>query len=141
MPLSGMSKLVNSMRNRHFMLVDLVIVFSTPFLALFIRLEGKANFDLYMPQLLYIVVVASVIKLFIFYAFGIYRQVWKAASIDELARMSFAGILSVVVEIYIFHVMALFNFTLLDRFPISLPLLDGLAATIFVAMSRFSVRL
>ena len=141
MPLREMSRLINSLRNRHFLLLDLVIVFSSPFLALLIRLEGDANFDLYMPQLIYIVFVASVIKLFIFYSLGIYRQVWKAASIDELARMSLAGILAIIVEICVFHIMSLFNFTLLDRFPISLPLLDGFIATIFVSMSRFSVRL
>ncbi len=141
MPLSALSRFIYKVRNRHFLLLDLVIVFSTPFIAIYIRQEGIVNFESYMPQLLYIVFVGSVIKLFIFYSFGIYKQVWLAASIDELARMSFAGILSVIVEIYAFHIMSLFNFTLLDRFPISVPLLDGLTATFLVSMSRFSVRL
>lgn len=141
MPLSFFSKVSKRFRNRHFVILDLFIVLFSPFLALLIRFEGNVELWGYIPEYFYLVVLAAIIKMIVYFYFGLYSQLWAFASVDELAKLIFAGLVSTLLEITFFQIPFIMSSPVLQKFPLSLPLLDGGIAIFFVALSRFSVRL
>lgn len=141
MPLKTLTNIIGDLRNRHFLAIDLVIIFFSPFLALFLRLEGNLDLSIYGFSLLKITIVLGAIKLAVFYYFGLYNRIWRSASIDELARIVFAGIFVVFIEIFVFYLFRYFDTSVVIKFPYSFPLMDSAISVSLVALSRFSIRL
>lgn len=141
MPLKKISNIISKLRNRHFLIIDLVIISISPLLALFLRLEGNLDFSIYGYSLIGLTIVLGVIKLSVFYFFGLYNRIWRSASVDELARMVFAGAFIVLIGVFVFYLFQHLNVPFVAKFPYSLPLLDGVISISFVALSRFSIRL
>src|SRR5881394_3688583 len=92
-------------RNRVFLLFDLVGWSATPFVALAIRLDGSYSVSHYLTHLAAFGVAAMACKLFALWVCGLYRRYWRYASIDELAliwlAVAGAGIASAVVYDFI----------------------------------------
>lgn len=141
MPLEKLSNIISNFRNRHFLILDLVILAISPTLALFLRLEGNIDFSIYGYSLLLITIMLGGIKLPIFYYFGFYNRIWRSASVDELARMVFAGLFIVLLEVFVFYLFRYLQVPVVESFPISLPLMDSFISVALVALSRFSIRL
>jgi len=141
MALKKLSNKIRNLRNRHFFLIDLGICIISPFLTLFLRLDGDINFLNYGLGLLYTTILFTLVKLTIFYFFELYRRFWKTASIDELARLVYIGANAVLIQTFLFVILRSFiNLPFVDM-PFSFPVMEGILAMILVSSVRFSVRL
>lgn len=129
-----------NLRNRHLFLLDLLVLSILPTLALFLR-QGNLHSMANDGQVLALfTLVGLLVKLPIFYGFGLYRRYWRYASIDDLARLLLALGLSTTL-------LTLFFGTLqewLRRFglfvPGTLASIDGLLAALIVGGSRAGLR-
>lgn len=129
------------LRNRHFLILDCLFLSISPFLALALRLDGKIDFDVYFPGLIWCSAIILVLNIAVYYRLGLYNRYWNSASIDELAKIIFIVFWAVVIQTTIF--VLFYNLPLLDfdTLPLSLPLLSGFITFFFVASTRFSIRL
>ena len=126
-------------RNRHYFFLDLLFLILTPTLALGLRVNLPWD-KIYNLALVEYSLLALLLKLPIFYAFGLYRHYWRYASIDEmLSILTGVGTTTVLVTgiAYALQGMGTFGEIALPR---SIPLIDGLLTLLVVAGSRFSVR-
>ena len=129
-----------ALRNRYYVLLDAAALTVIPGLALGLRL-GRTDWasDLGLALLLY-VAVSQIVKLSVFYGFGLYRRCWRYASLGDLMQVLLAvgfstGILSALVigtqASLVPHGLAL---------PQSLPVLDGMLTAMAVGGLRLSMR-
>ncbi|MDL5057067.1 polysaccharide biosynthesis protein [Geitlerinema calcuttense] len=133
---SILSKQLLGLRNRHFLLIDSAIFLITPFLALFLRLDGAIDLSVYQSGLLEVSLVFLVLKLGVLHAFGFYRRCWKYAGIEELQQMAIATIAAILLQSLAFTGL---QQSLLQNLPRSLPLLDGILSFLLVAGFHFSI--
>ncbi len=124
------------LRNRHFIIIDLIIFCITPALALFLRTETLRSLDTF--DLVLYTVFASTVRLLIFYAFGLYRRFWRYASSAELSRMVNAMLTATAIIAIFFFLAWAFGFRQLPR---SLPFIDAMIALMLVVGSHASIRL
>ena len=126
-------------RNRHYFFLDFLFLILTPTLALGLRVNLPWD-KIYNLALAEYTLLALLLKLPVFYAFGFYRHYWRYASIDEmLSILTGVGTTTVLVTgiAYALQGMGAFGDIALPR---SVPLIDGLLTLLVVAGSRFSVR-
>ena len=142
-----MGAMLNALRNRHFLLIDLLAFCLAPIAAVWLRTDGLDNvsgFDyvmVYVNSLALYALVACIVRWLIFIPLGLYSRYWRYASVDEANQIVFAVAVSTVLIGLIF-LGILKPFALVHKdFPRSLPLLDGLLVLMAVGGSRFSVRL
>lgn len=129
-----------NLRNRHFFLLDLVLLVCAPFLALLLRVNSfEAILQFAMGLLNYTLFVLCV-RLICFYWLGLYRHYWQYASVPEMGDIAFmVGLSSVVVSVVFFASRPIaFDLFYLPR---SLPLIESLLVLVLVGGTRFSVRL
>lgn len=122
------------------MAIDLLCVWAAIVLAFVIRYEALVTVWPYLQWGRAYFIMAPLIQIPIFYAFGLYNRIWRYASINEMARILLAGALSSLI-------LFVLNFLILQ--PLNGPwvnsrsiwLLQGVLATGFVAGVRFLLRL
>ena len=68
-------------RNRYLLLGDIFLSLVSVLASYLIRLELIAIFPTYQNSLLWMLAIAVIIKPLIYYLFGIYRRLWRDASI------------------------------------------------------------
>lgn len=141
MPITFINNILKKLRNRHFLIIDIVIFIISPLLALLIRLEGNLTLSVYMPELLKLLVISVLVKTIIFYILGIYSLLWNAASVDELAKLILANILSTLIIFAIISFAMFVNNPIVEFFPLSLILIDSAVTIALTSSSRFSIRL
>ncbi len=71
-------------RNRYLLMGDIFLSLVSVMASFIIRLELFAIFDTYRISLLWMLGLVIVIKPIVYYFFGIYRRLWRYASIREL---------------------------------------------------------
>ncbi len=127
------------LRNRHFLLIDLLIFCITPGQALILRTDRLPNLYNYGLNLALYSMIALILRLLIFYSFGLYRHFWRYASSSEIRQIVKAMLVATSLLSVCFWVVkvAIPAFDL----PRSLPLIDGLLALSLVTASRASIRL
>jgi FlaA1/EpsC-like NDP-sugar epimerase len=79
------------MRNRHFFLIDALLLTLLPFGLLALRLESttwRADLDV---AIISYVALALPVRLLVAHSFGFYRVLWRYASLTELERMLASG--------------------------------------------------
>ncbi|QDR82023.1 polysaccharide biosynthesis protein [Sporomusa termitida] len=113
-------------------LMDAAIVALVPFIALYLRFEGLVNkrylelFINYLPEII-------VIRLAVFYMFGLYQRLWRYASIHELIGIiSAVTISSIIIGVYM-------NVTGAD-IPRSIPVISWLLVILLLGASRLFIR-
>lgn len=127
------------LRNRHFFVLDILVLSLMPALALVLRLERPhAIFDEGQALFTY-TLLAMVVRLAVFYRFGLYRRYWPDATADELLRVTVAVLAST------FLIVATYLLSLpifIEKYPLprAVPILDGILTLLFVGASRFSAR-
>jgi FlaA1/EpsC-like NDP-sugar epimerase len=85
------------MRNRHFLLIDLVLLALLPFALFALRMESTAwSPDIAKALASYSVIVLPA-RLLVAYSSGLYRFIWRYASMVELERLIYAGAVGGVV--------------------------------------------
>lgn len=129
------------LRNRHFLLVDVIAFSFIPLFALSLRLDSALGFILtferYQADLLLVTLLFMVIKLTVFLSGGFYKHYWRYASIDELSNVAVLTGSSVILQTLAFAVLKSLSILSLPR---SLPFLDGLLTLLIIGGIRFSVR-
>ena len=128
------------MRNRHLFLLDLVLLAPLPFLALALRLESFV----WQPQLARAVVVYAALalptRIGVAYGAGIYRFLWRHASLVELERLIVAGATATALT-FVTGAILINGFGLAPiRLPLSTLLLDALLASVVMVAPRLAVR-
>lgn len=130
--------MLRNLRNRHFFLIDLVLLSLTPSIALSLRLQLPWGERIIQPLLIY-TAISLVIKLGSFLIMGIYRQFWRYASVDSLLTILWAVGAPTVVATGMVYAMFGFGF-LSGPFPRSVPIIDGMLTLIVVGGTRLSLR-
>jgi FlaA1/EpsC-like NDP-sugar epimerase len=132
---------VFKLRNRHFLVLDIIIFAVTPLLALSLRLDTSLGFILslqkYQESLFIATALFTGIKLIIALSFGLYKHYWRYAGVDELVKIATLMGVAVVFQALLFNVLQ--SISILDL-PRSLPIIDGLLTLLLVGASRFGVR-
>ena len=130
----------SKLRNRHFVMADILIFFVSPLAALWLRLDGHVDLSLYQSGLLWITLLFLVIKLGILYTMGFYKRFWRYASIDELQQVAIAMVTAVLLQTITFFWGQSLAISLFEDLPRSLPLLDAIVSFLFVGAIRFRIR-
>ncbi len=131
--------MLKHIKNRHFFLVDLLLLALTPTIALSLRLQVPWD-DRFTPPLLLYTLLSLIIKLATFFVSGLYRQFWRYASVDSLLTILWSvGVSSVIITGLVF---GLYGTGLLGSpaVPRSLPLIDSMLTLIVVGGTRLSLR-
>jgi FlaA1/EpsC-like NDP-sugar epimerase len=128
-----------SLRNRHFFLIDLVLLPAAAVLAFALRLDA-IRVQQHAPAIVLFVVLAVPVKLLFFRGFGLYSRFWRYASVDELLLIGIATGVSEVVAAGLLFAFAL-PLSGIIGFPRSIPFIDGLLTLLVVGGPRFAVRL
>lgn len=114
-------------------LIDILVVAATPFLSLYVRLDGHLDITFYntlMSSIIWIVLINIVI----YYLFGLYNRLWRYASVNEAVTIINAvTVSSILVACYIF----IGNIVL----PKSIHILSWFSNVILIGISRFFVRI
>ena len=127
------------MRNRYLFLLDVVLLAVTPTLALVMREDSTAWVARYVP-LIQFTILSLIIKLVIFFLFGLYRRYWRYASVDELVSIILAGSSATLIIAGVFFGAGILGLENARSLPRSVPFIDGLLTLAVVGGSRFSVR-
>lgn len=130
------------LRNRHFLLVDLMVFAQSPALALYLRTDTLASLHTYLTPLLYYTGLALVLRGLLFYRFGIYRRYWRFASSIDLVQLTTAMLMALLILVGLSEMTR--NATPWPQLPRSIPFIDamicflgvvGFRATIWLAAS------
>lgn len=128
-----------SLRNRHYALIDLLIFLITPALALYLRTDELTSLSVHAFALLIYTVVMLLVRMSIYYLFGIYRRYWRFVSTVDFAHLLLATSISLTITVTLYLVMRM----LLPGFalPRSVPLIDAMLAFLLAGGARASLRL
>jgi FlaA1/EpsC-like NDP-sugar epimerase len=128
-------------RNRYFLLADVLLFASATVVAFALRFEGfEWGPEYTRAALLYVLLVVPV-KVFIAYQAGLYRRLWRYASSAELERLIVAAAAIGLVCFTIGAVLLPASGLVPGRLPLSVLLLDTLLTALGLAMPRVAVRL
>lgn len=123
------------MRKRHkniLLIFDILFINLSYFISLYLRFEGDIEVK-YLQTYMNNFVTLTIIKLFIFYYFKLYKSVWRYASIGELMNIIVASIVSNTVALSYLFIKQQF-------LPRSVYVIVTMIDMIFIGGSRFSVR-
>ena len=125
-------------RNRHFLVLDLLVCLLTPALALALRIDNPWDLPHYLTSLLLVMLLFPAIKLPVFYSAGLYRRLWRYAGIDDLIYIALLCLVGLGLQTLVFLFLRSVGWLAPD-FPRSLPVLDGMLALLAVGAIRLSV--
>jgi FlaA1/EpsC-like NDP-sugar epimerase len=127
-------------RNRHLLIADAIAASLATLVAFAVRFEDLSwianNARLVIPYLL----LSVPIRLMIFFSAGLYRRLWRHASIGELRQIVVAGVIAAACC----ALLGLWLLPLLQitphRIPFSVVFIDGFLTTAAIAFPRLLVR-
>ena len=128
-----------TLRNRHFFLIDLALLPTVAVLSFALRLDA-AGMQHWTSAILVWVVLSVPIKLLVFYWFGLYRQFWRYASVDELVLVALATAVGEIIAAALLFA-GVVPLSGIDSFPRSIPFIDGLLTLLVAGGPRFAVRM
>lgn len=137
----GLDRFLSSLRNRHFLALDVLAFCLTVFVAMWIRLDRMDAVVLYLDDIAIYLLVVIFLRLLVFVPLGIYSAYWRQASIDELAMIGLSVLTSTALIALVFFALLRPLNWIGDDFPRSIPFLDGFLVLIAVGGLRYSVRL
>ena len=140
----------SALKITRFVIFDILIIFSSFIISFFLR--GVINisisgtiFSQYSNYIGTYVLIIILVKIVMFVIFGIYRRVWKYASIKDMVAIVEAVTLSIIVMGVIFYVLSqpvnwFGRVFVLPYFPRSILIIDYLLTLLLMIISRFSER-
>ncbi len=78
------TKVFIRMRNRHYLLFDIFAMLLIPSMALTLRLDDVSTVQSSWASLLVYTLFAALVKLVIYFRLGMYKHIWRYASIEEV---------------------------------------------------------
>jgi FlaA1/EpsC-like NDP-sugar epimerase len=135
-----MPPLLRVVKNRHFLAVDAFTVFTASLLAFLVRFEGYEWMLGHVGLIAIYVGLSLPLRIVVFYFAGMYRRLWRHASVGELRQIVVAGVAAGFVCAFV----GLVYIPVLDlapsRVPFSVVFLDGLLTIAAVAYPRLLAR-
>ena len=132
---------------------DILIIFSSFIISFFLRgqIDLRSRdvlFSQYSSALIWYILIIIIAKILMFWLFGLYRRIWKYASVKDMIAIVEAVVSSSVLMVVVFYILgypiSLFgqqlNFSL-PYFPRSIFIIDFILTIILISLSRFSGRL
>jgi FlaA1/EpsC-like NDP-sugar epimerase len=127
------------LRGSKLRLVDLILIALGVLGSFSLRLNIEQLFLDYVPALSFMLILALIVKPFIYTRFGLYQRLWAYASVAEMRLIVRAvTIASSIVAIF---VLSAHSFGLFARLPRSVVVIDWLASLALVGGLRFAFRL
>jgi FlaA1/EpsC-like NDP-sugar epimerase len=136
--------LLLSMRNWHFMAVDLLILAVSPAVAMLMRLDSFGELGQYAQSIALYTWLFIILKLALFGLTGLYSCFWPYASVDALRILARSAIVALGAEVALFFlVLAPPGLALLPQhdLPRSLPIIDAVVSLVLVGATRLAVRM
>ena len=128
------------MRNRHLFLLDVVSLIAAPVVAFAVRFEDFGWLGSHARMVLPYILLAGPLRLTVFYSFGMYRRLWRHASIGELKQILVAGGVAALFAAAIgLWLMPAFQITP-SRVPFSVIFIDAFLTTAAIALPRLLAR-
>lgn len=128
-----------SLRNRHFYLLDPLLLLVAAYLSFVLRLE-RLNLETFTPSFLVFTIIALLITPIIFRATGIYKYYWRYASVQELLLLIVATAAATILT-YLLSVAVLEHVLGLRWPPRSVPIIFFFLAGNAMALPRLAVRI
>ncbi len=119
-------------RKAFLMLIDVILVNAAVYIGLIIRFDAAIP-PRFLGIYLNVALLFTIIKLIVYYIFGLYRSLWKYASIDELMQLCFAA----TTETILCYIAGI---ALDMRLPRSVFIISWMLTLLFVGGSRLSYR-
>jgi FlaA1/EpsC-like NDP-sugar epimerase len=127
-------------RNRHLFLLDAASLVAAPLIAFAVRFEEFSWIGENLRMVLPYIFLAGPLRLAAFYNLGMYRRLWRQASIGELKQILMAGAVAAFFAAAIgLWIMPLSQITS-DRVPFSVVFIDSFLTTAAIALPRLLVR-
>jgi len=129
------------LRGRHFLLIDVVLIALSYFFSYVFRFDlGK--YQIYYEQFSLFTLILIMIRLPVFYYFGLYRRLWRYASVKELVEIVFAVSVGSGLALALFIISNSFNwYPPYANFPRSIFALEWLLTLLLIGGSRFAIRI
>ncbi len=135
-----MVPLASRLRNRYLFASDLLLFASATILAFALRFEGFEWGPVQNHAALLFLLISLPLKLAIFWRVGIYRRLWRYASIVDIERLISASTVSGVTGLALGALVLPGLGLTVMRVPLSVLFMDGLLTAAFAAAPRFAVR-
>lgn len=132
---------------------DILIIFSSFVISFFLRgqigiIGSQGLFSQYASYMKWYILIVVIAKLGMFWAFGLYRRVWKYASLKDMMAILQSLFLASVIMVGVFYLLNypinIFGYFTIDfffpYFPRSIFIIDFLLTLILLIVSRYSVR-
>lgn len=130
----------NGFRNRHIFLLDLLLLPLATFLAHVVRFEGLQWEPGYGQVALVYLALALPLKLSLILGFGLYRRLWRFASIADLEAILICSAVSAL-GCFLLGAFLLPEANLVAvRVPLSVLVLDAMFSALFIALPRLMIR-
>ena len=128
------------MRNRHLILLDAASLVAAPVIAFAVRFEDFSWLGENLRMVLPYIFLAGPLRLTVFYSFGMYRRLWRHASIGELNQIlvagGIAGVLAAVIGLWLMPASHITP----SRIPFSVVFIDAFLTTAAIALPRLLAR-
>ncbi len=128
-----------NIRNRYVLLGDAILTVLSILGAYILRLELVEVFSNYYRSLLWMLAISLILKLLVYYFFGLYRRMWIYASMRELRLVVIA--VTTASMIVSAAMLLLFYNRFFISFPRSVLAIDWITSIIFVGGLRFGLRM
>lgn len=132
---------ITNMRNRHYLVLDLIALLAIPALAMALRLDANFSFVRYQQGLLVYAVLSILIKVPIYYGLGLYRHFWRYASIEEVWTILLAVFTAGLAFNAAYLVLLPVFPQIPNTIPRSVPWIDLLLSFFFIGGSRLLSRI
>jgi FlaA1/EpsC-like NDP-sugar epimerase len=124
------------LRNRHLIVLDILLLSLMPALALTLRLDGVGWWLQNGPALLLFTSAALLVKLLLFYSLRVYDRHWRYANANDFFRVVIAVSLSTLILVIAF----VGAYSILEHYDLAIyrtvPLIDGLLTCLAVSGLR-----
>ena len=128
------------MRSRHLLLFDASALVLAPLVAFVVRFEDIGWIGQNLRMVLPYILLAGPVRLFIFFSLGMYRRLWRHASIGELRQiLVVGGVAAIFAAIIGFGIMPAAQVSA-SRVPFSVVFIDAFLTTAAIALPRLLAR-
>lgn len=132
-------KLSAQMRNRTLFLGDLFLIAVAALASYVLRLNFGERLRDFIPQIIFMILLAWIIKPLVYYRFGLYRRMWVYASVQELKLITIAVTFASMLMFVSITIIQFFR--VFDEFSRGAVIIDWLLSLICVGGIRFSLRI
>jgi len=128
------------------LIFDTLIIFTSFVISFFLRGQiGLIDIIQYTDFMGWYILIVLLVKIPMFWFFGVYRRVWKYASLKDMIAILESVTLGSVILAVIFYILSfpisIFNINLnFPFFPRSIFIIDYLLTLVLIILSRFSER-